>query len=916
MVNSANEVRRIVQEMGMKPPTQRQTSSSSYSSAQPKEETTNTASSNGVNGAKTRPILIETKSPIVRAPATSEGMGSSYTMTYGNSQSAHRTISFNNNLNRGSETQPSRSLSRGQGTSGRKVNTDPESFRIPPGWINNGIPEYKWGGSLPPSSLYTTPGRLNSRHPCRNVIGKSNPFAHECWKEHITGIIRPLMSKSESGKWACGDTQALGAHQHVVIEQAKIIAAGGPPETNTHRGLMVYQNTGSGKTVVAMGIAASFWKTADRIYFVTTRDNIRGNPPSEYAQNMLLFFPEMVPVVFAGAPLPPRELWTRSKLRTPYGDGMTVLKWCNTVGQSLLQRKMGFQTFINFSQDKAVVPLKEIRKPGKWVVIVDEAQNLFKFPNNNRKQIEGLKAMQNALTQPEYMKHTFVFPLTATPGDNPRDVLNLVNIVRPYNTSPITVQEFANNPSIIKGLVSYADIRGDKSKFGTITTTKRGIGMAENVKVPYDPAYFAAYVKAIKGYGSDLSTFEEGKGKLFFGKSREGSIMLPRKIVERYHNNLNTKGPHHTYTPGGWNTQYVLSTKTIRMMENIKTMQGCQYAYVHSQKVLKALGPAFISAGFEIVNLSRIQGESFESVRAIYGKPRPRVVLYHPGNMVYPDNSKIEGASAAVPRLKAVLQLFKSPENSQGQLIKAVVGTPFEGLDMSYLRGVHILAPLPTLEDDEQAVGRALRFCGHKENAKTVAIYRYFGVPPKQPIRLSHLSDREQAQIERDVKEFLKMHPDGINARVFEDARRRGLPMKKFMDCVKAHSTECGIDPEKGGLLGPIQFGDKVRCGIERCEVELTKEGKLVIPKERQRIEERIVELKKNAQINRVQSKSKRERVMEELKERRLNNEIRRDVTGTTTPNRRDVTIPKRLYNGPYKLSPVFISKFDRRRYG
>ena len=822
----------------------------------------------------------------VRAPATSErrqeGMGNS------NNQSASKT-SFTNNLNRGSEAGP------------------------PP---NNGIPEYKWGGSLPPSSLYTTPGRLNSRHPCRNVIGKSNPFAHECWKEHITGIIRPLMSKSESGKWACGDTQALGAHQHVVIEQAKIIAAGGPPETNTHRGLMVYQNTGSGKTVVAMGIAASFWKTADRIYFVTTRDNIRGNPPSEYAQNMLLFFPEMVPVVFAGAPLPPRELWTRSKLRTPYGDGMTVLKWCNTVGQSLLQRKMGFQTFINFSQDKAVVPLKEIRKPGKWVVIVDEAQNLFKFPNNNRKQLEGLKAMQNALTQPEYMKHTFVFPLTATPGDNPRDVLNLVNIVRPYNTPPITVQEFANNPSIIKGLVSYADIRGDKSKFGTITTTKRGIGMAENVKVPYDPAYFAAYVKAIKAYGSDLSTFEEGKGKLFFGKSREGSIMLPRKIVERYHNNLNTKGPHHTYTPGGWNTQYVLSTKTIRMMENIKTMQGCQYAYVHSQKVLKALGPAFISAGFEIVNLSRIQGESFESVRAIYGKPRPRVVLYHPGNMVYPDNSKIEGASAAVPRLKAVLQLFKSPENSQGQLIKAVVGTPFEGLDMSYLRGVHILAPLPTLEDDEQAVGRALRFCGHKENAKTVAIYRYFGVPPKQPIQLSHLSDREQAQIERDVKDFLKMHPDGINARVFEDARRRGLPMKKFMDCVKAHSTECGIDPEKGGLLGPIQFGDKVRCGIERCEVELTKEGKLVIPKERQRIEERIVELKKNAQINRVQSKSKRERVMEELKERRLDNEIRRDVTGTTTPNRRDVTIPKRLYNGPYKLSPVFISKFDRRRYG
>jgi len=759
-----------------------------------------------------------------------------------------------------------------------------------------------------PVNLKQTYSTANSKplakHPCHGV---SNPFDHSCWEKHITGIVRPLLERSKKGDWGCSGDLRLGPHQHVVVESAKLMAAGGPASTNTHRGLLVYQNTGSGKTVTAMGIAAAFWNTATQIYFVTTRDNIRGNPPSKYAENMLLFYPDMVPTVFAGVPLPPRNLWTPGTLTTTYGDNMSVLKWCETVGQSALQKKFKFQSFINFSQAKKTVPLEELKKTGTWVVIIDEAQNLFKFPTDNKTQIEGLKAMQKALTRQEYMKHTFVFPLTATPGQTPQEVLNLINIVRPFNSPPITVQQFVQDPSVIKGMVSYADVRGDKSHYGTITTT--GFGKADNVTVPYDHAYFAAYLKLIKGY-NDLKTFQEGKGTLFYGRAREASIMLPEKEAAPYFKSLN--GQITTFVPGGHRTKYILSTKTVKMMETIKNTAGCQYAYVHSQKVLKALGPAFQKMGFDVVNLSHIDDVSLEKVQSLYGRvAKPRVVLYHPGNMQYPDGSSIEGTNVALPRLKKVLQFFKSKANSKGQYIKAIVGTPFEGLDMSYLRAVHILAPLPTLEDDEQAVGRALRNCGHLPENRTVAVYRYFGVPPKGPLNLAHLSDSKRQVIDRDVAQFLKTHPDGINAHVFEDARRRGMPMKTFMECVKAHSKECQIDTEKGGLLGDIQFGDKIRCGMKRCEVELTKDGGLVIPKavahkkkvqdELERRKERNMEIQKSVRKPLELTKEEREMV---------GTPVKQQTQRLTSP------LVRREYTGPYTKSKIYVSPFDRRKYG
>lgn len=691
--------------------------------------------------------------------------------------------------------------------------------------------------------------------------------------------------------------------------------------------MLVYHNTGAGKTLTAMGIATAFWKTADTIFFVTTKKNIDGNPPSKYAENMLLFYPQHVPTVFEGArSLPPRDLWTKDKLDTPYvaADGeLTVKMWCAGEGEKILTKKFKFMSFVNFSADKKDIPIHQLKTPGTWVVIIDEAQNMFKTLSKDREK-QGLDAMRKLMSQIQYMKHSVVFPLTATPGDNPRDVINLINIVRPYGMPPVTLDEFMKNPGVIKGMVSYADVRGDTSKYGTLHGDK-----PINLEIPYTPEYFAAmlqYLETNEPVQKNLTSFAAGKGSSFFGNSRVASIMLPEKAFVPYAKNKN-HGHEIAREPRRVNDgrTFVLSAKTVKMLDTIDEIPGCQYAYVQKQTVLKTLGTSFVRRGYQIVNLSTVNLST--PMADQFRTTRKRVLLYHGGAMIYPDSSSVQGGDLTKKKLARVLDFFNSSRNSRGEYIKAVVGTPFEGLDMSYLQAVHILSPLPTLEDDEQAVGRALRFCGHKEDSRVVKVFRYFGVAPRN-VTLPHLSAQKQAILKRQVDAYRKAYPRGINSHVYHDARRRGTPMQKFMECVRSHSSECGIHPQKGGLLGPIQF-KQVRCLMPRCEAELTKNGNVKV-NDAKRVAEKVErELntrlqKRNMEIVRKERADTFQQQKQQQEREKLSAALAREgkdlalgipVTSSSSTTSSVPYLPVRDYTGPYKLSKIYVSPFNRRKY-
>jgi len=147
---------------------------------------------------------------------------------------------------------------------------------------------------------------------------------------------------------------------------------------------------------------------------------------------------------------------------------------------------------------------------------------------------------------------------------------------------------------------------------------------------------------------------------------------------------------------------------------------------------------------------------------------------------------------------------------------------------MSFLRALHIVTPLSTTGDDEQAVGRALRFCGHKKDERDVVVYRYFSTPPTTMSEFQ-LTPGQKEKYNDALDKLRTYHLKGINAHVHDDAIRRGKPLKQFMKCIQGQSIECEINKENGGLLNALQ-ASKVQCGIPRCPVDLTARNELVVP--------------------------------------------------------------------------------------
>jgi superfamily II DNA or RNA helicase len=81
----------------------------------------------------------------------------------------------------------------------------------------------------------------------------------------------------------------------------------------------------------------------------------------------------------------------------------------------------------------------------------------------------------------------------------------------------------------------------------------------------------------------------------------------------------------------------------------------------------------------------------------------------------------------------AVLKVFTSNENKNGELIKIILATSAgaEGLDLKNIRQIHVLEPYWNQVRIEQVIGRGVRRNSHMalpEKDRNVEVYRYFSV--------------------------------------------------------------------------------------------------------------------------------------------------------------------------------------------
>ena len=695
--------------------------------------------------------------------------------------------------------------------------------------------------------------------------GAFDPVTDACFKRDMADRNKPLLSRIAEGKWLCdadGKRPKIGPHQGVVYEFAKMLAGSPRAGVGNRRGLLVWHNTGSGKTVTAMGIIAAFWDSGRKINLCTTTANAASNNFTEYAKNALLFFPVESRKIFAGkAPPPPPDggpLYSRGSFQHPNAGPLKA--WCAGAGAATLKSRVSSWTFWTLGSvqtnepGRARQPMKDYLHPPKGsVLIIDEAQNLFK-PSKAERDREGSENLRKHLLADAAGKgDVMLFSLTATPGDTAAEYMSMLNIVRPTGAPVLTLAEVVADPTRARGLLSYADIRGDKTHYGTI------VGGPKNYEVPHSPAYYAAYLAAFTAAGAaakpetrDLDLAPDG-AKDYYLKSRVAGCMLGKTAAKPFYSDedwdlLKKQRPVPGIAVINSKSEVVLSEKMKSALANAMKGQGKQYVYVPDPNTLKAAVSALALAGMEQfkapaptsrkVRDPETGAEKTEKVVVVKDMSnKPRFFAYYGG--------VLDGETVDSAQQKGVQDFFKSDKNLAGEKLKIFVTTEYEGLDLWHLRNVHLVAPLPTQALDDQAVGRALRYCGHKGDATSVTVARYFGVaPPSEQVaealegaggvtkagkprktrgdKLEKVKEAESQLLalnEALAKAGYSERPKArdANSYVYYDAVRRAAPLEAFLTCLKGVSIECG-------LLDQIQAGAKITCGAA-CKVKLNAAG-------------------------------------------------------------------------------------------
>ena len=154
-----------------------------------------------------------------------------------------------------------------------------------------------------------------------------------------------------------------------------------------------------------------------------------------------------------------------------------------------------------------------------------------------------------------------------------------------------------------------------------------------------------------------------------------------------------------------------------------------------NQLVSRSKGPVFVYSNFVsscgintfasmLRNEFKFQEVTQDMCPTAKGK-RPRFAVFRTGQSE--ENTRI-------------LQIFNSPRNKNGDLIKAILGSPAmkEGVTLLRTREVHLLDPYWNRSRIEQIMGRGVRFCSHKDlpaSERRVDVYHYYAVDPKSPAR-------------------------------------------------------------------------------------------------------------------------------------------------------------------------------------
>ena len=523
------------------------------------------------------------------------------------------------------------------------------------------------------------------------------------------------------------------------------------------RGMLVWHSTGSGKTCTATAIMEGFWGTGMDIIYCSKIEALTANPPKIFYDCATNIFPR-----FAGKSYKEMEKEFKNI------------------------RFLSFARLANRIENKTI-------DLNNCILIIDEVHNIFRPLPNQKRQHELLEKL---LLDEKKFPNLKVFILTATLGDNPNEIIKLLNIVKNNSTPKITTDDLDNMDVFknkIRGLISYFDMSNDKTKFPTV--------------IENEPKYINMSPKQFENYiikYNEVKDAHKNYDKLAAANSLNKYWMAARK-----YSNMLYKFEKSTSTLRDFSPKLEELITTITSYPDEK-----QYAYSAFYENKGYGGQGILAVALELKKKQYEQLTPSEAKRILENPnesdKKPRYILAITTQLGL-DKGK---------ELNEMINLYNSPINSKGEYVNIILASQSfnEGLDLKGVRHIHIFEPLITWASDRQTIGRAARNCSHSDlrlKDWTVQIHRYISDFPKEIAQ-----DEGKIEKLRNLIKIKETEQEDFEANLQKESANLKLAKATL---TKAKKAKKNIDSLNKEITDYESIINSIREEIKQCKSDIKK---------------------------------------------------------------------------------------------
>ena len=458
--------------------------------------------------------------------------------------------------------------------------------------------------------------------------------------------------------------------QEIVNNICKLISS----KQLNKKGMLLWHSTGSGKTCTASAIIDGFWNSGKKIIYCSSVDALVSNPPFKFHECC-------------------------SNLFKRFNN-----KNLDEIDKEFKNKDINFLSFAKLANriEKKVINLNNC------VLIIDEVHNLFRPLVTQKKQY----AMVEKLLLSNKFPNLNVFILTATLGDNPSEIMKLLNIVKDNKTPDILFTDIST-PDVfkekIRGLISYFDMSSDTTKFPIV---KNNDPLYYEMSLKQFEKYITAY-KEVKDSAKDYNSLAKANSlNKYWASARRYSNMLYNYEEDLSLNEFSSKLP-----------------ALLQTIEDNPNQKQYIYSAFYENRGYGGHGILAIAKELEKKGYERL---TQTEANKLYNDPssaskKSRYILAITTQL---------GANKG-EELGDMIKLFNSSMNSHGEYVNLFLASQTfnEGLDLKAVRHIHIFEPLITWASDKQTIGRAARYCSHADLDKSewdVTIHRYASDLPRE----------------------------------------------------------------------------------------------------------------------------------------------------------------------------------------